>query len=143
MKRWITVLLATLVSVGCSNSAPPAGQAPDKVVSADVLRWKDSLGIVHNDRLVMTDPAQLAQLQAFFPDLKSQSASEVHGDWPPWVVVRLHHADGTVTYLFSEYRIYRIDDSRRGDFVLADGFADYVDKLFSQQPLPSAQSTPQ
>jgi hypothetical protein len=135
------LFVGVLLLAGCAaNHAPAGGTDPDQIVSAEIMRWKDSLGIMRNDKQVLTDPGQLQQLEAFFPDLNNQSTSGVHGGWSPWIVVRFHRGGGKVTYVFSEYRIYRVDDSSRGDFVMAPGFEDYADKLFSQPAL--GPSTP-
>jgi hypothetical protein len=141
-----TALLAVLaLAAGCRTTPPSAPLGPTDPVAAgrpdanwaQVLRWRDDSGLAHNDQRTVSSPAELARLRRFFPDLATQSESSLHGSWPAWVVVHFHRANGTDTYVSTDYRIYRIDDGSRGDFVLAPGFIDYVYQLFTA-PAPAA-----
>jgi len=124
--RWL--LISLLFISGCAlfsgNHAPHTD-----FYSADVLRSLDEEGISRNDECTLTDPARLAALQAFFPEILTKKESTLHAAWIPWIVIRFRYADGTEVYVESDYRIYRMGDGKRGDFVLKDGLSDLVNGL--------------
>jgi hypothetical protein len=133
-----TILAAIVLAVGC-QSTPPAPDSADASASPNpnadwtqVLRWRDDSNLTHNDQRTLTAANETAALKQFFPELTTANQSSLHGDWAPWIVIHFHHANGTETFVSSDYRIYRIDEGRRGDFVLAPGFADYIDQLFQR-----------
>jgi hypothetical protein len=139
---WKWWLAAVVLLAGCQPSAqtpPPATGAPDPAQTPDpttnwaqVLRAMDDMGLTHNDApLTVSSPAGIAKLQSFFPDMRTTATSTMHAAWTPWIVVHFHTADGKDTFVLSDYRIYRVDDGRRGDFVVSAGFTDYVDRLFA------------
>jgi hypothetical protein len=115
-------------------------ETPDPATNwAQVLRSMDDMGLVRNDPpLTVSGPQEIARLQAFFPEAHTMTASTMHAAWTPWIIVHFHTADGKDTFVLSDYRIYRVGDGRRGDFVLTPGFTEYVDRLFGTQTAPAA-----
>jgi hypothetical protein len=138
-----TFLAAFALAVGCRTTPPPPVPADPNAAGAtdanwaQVLRRLDDSGLAHNDQRTVHSPDDIASLKAFFPDLTTATQSSLHGGWVPWIVVHFHRADGTDTWISSDYRLYRVDDGRRGDFVLAAGFTDYLDQLF-RRPLSTS-----
>jgi hypothetical protein len=132
------ILAAFAFAAGCHTTPPPP---PDPTAPnadwAQVLRRLDDSGLSHNDQRTIHSPDEIAKLKGFFPELTTTNQSSLHGGWVPWIVVHFHRADGTETWVSSDFRIYRVDDGRRGDFVLASGFTDYVDQLF-RRPEPTS-----
>ncbi|HUB24726.1 MAG TPA: hypothetical protein VL992_04790 [Tepidisphaeraceae bacterium] len=130
-----------LIVTGCA-AFQPSGAEHNRFVSADVLRWRDEGGVVRNDLCTVTDAGQIATLQGFFPEMLTQKVSSLQSDyWYPLIIVRFHAADGSVKYVESDYRIYHVDDGRRGLFVASDGFIDFADGL-PYHPAPPRPAPP-
>ena len=126
MTRWISLTL--LFMTGCAIFS--AGRSPHTdFASADVLRSLDEAGLSRNDECTLNNPSQLATLQAFFPEMLTRRESTLHAAWYPWIIVRFRSADGSETYVESDYRIYHTGDGSRGDFVVKDGLVDFVNSL--------------
>jgi hypothetical protein len=141
--RTAAAILSGLVLLsGCQNNAQPAAALPGletdtpdpKTDWAQVLRSYDDAGILRNDRRNVTAPADIARLKSFFPELSTTNMSNLHGGWNAWIIIHFHTAAGADTYVLSDYRLYRIGDSPRGDFVVRPGLADFEQHIF----LPSA-----
>jgi hypothetical protein len=137
----IMILAAWAWTAGCHSAAPPPPGPPDPVapgpVNADwaqVIRRLDDSGLPHNDQRVITTTGDVARLRHYFPDLDTTAESPLHGGWAAWVLIRFHSAGGLDTWVSTDYRIYRINDGHRGDFVLTPGFADDVDRFFQRPP---------
>jgi hypothetical protein len=133
-----SVLLGLALLNGCHGTAPPtdplasAASTPDpKTDWVQVLRALDETGLTRNDKRTITTADEIARLRSFFPDLATNIPSGLHGAWSAWIVLRFHTADGADTYVSSDYRLYRVDDGARGDFVLRPGFSDEIQRLFS------------
>ena len=134
------MLLAVALLTGCrqnppppsASTAPPGAATPDPATNwVQVHRWMDDAGLTHNDHRTITSADQIAALKAFFPALGTTEQSTLHANLSPWIVINFHTADGTDTYISTDYRIYRIDEGGRGDFVVAPGFIDAVQRLFA------------
>ena len=119
-------LLSALAGCQSSNSGNAHANAP----TADVRRWLDDSGLVRNQTRLLTAAQDVNQLKQFFPDMTTAQQSSIHGSWQPSIVIHFTNADGSETYIFSDYRIYRVDDGKRGDFVVAGDFSGYIDRLF-------------
>ena len=129
-------LLAAVLLLGCQPATPATNSAPQEFVSVDLLRRLDYSAVSRNDTRTLTDPQAISRLESFFPQLETDRVSNLHADWYPWIVIQFKRADGSMTDVASDYRLYRIDDAKRGDFVAAPGFADFVEQLFALPPSP-------
>jgi hypothetical protein len=128
MTRFIVAGLLFITGCAIFQSGP---SVRSDFQSAEVLRSQDEAGVSRNDQCTLHDQAQLAQLEGFFPDLMGTRQSTLNAQWIPWIIIRFHSQDGTVTYVNSDYRIYRVNDGLRGDFVVKSttDFADFVEHL--------------
>jgi hypothetical protein len=140
-KWWLTVVV---LLAGC-QPAPPPPAPPQASVTSDpmplpdpttnwalVMRAADDMGLARKDPpLPVSSPQRIARLKTFFPDMQTTATSTMHAGWTPLIVIRFHTANGKDTYVVSDYRIYRVDQGDRGDFVVLPGFADYVDQLLA------------
>jgi hypothetical protein len=135
IRRLMLTLAILCASAGCQSAPPPSGPAAHQtIVSAELLRWLNYAGLTRNDQLTVTSPDEIAALRGYFPDLGTKDESTVKGTWTPWIIIHFHRADGSETYISSDYRIYRIDDGQSGDFVARPGFADHIEQLFANSP---------
>jgi hypothetical protein len=140
ISRMTLAFLSGLILLsGCDHNTPPPASSipgletntPDpKTDWAQVLRAMDDGGLTRNDQRTLTSLENIRELNSFFPELATKTISNVHGNWHPWLVVHLHSAAGIDTYISTDYRLYRIDDGARGDFVIREGFTDYVQRMF-------------
>jgi hypothetical protein len=142
MTRFVSPIVPlALLMTGCA-AFQPSGSGRGHFVSADVLRWRDEGGVVRNDLCTLTAADQLIALQGFFPELLTEKTSSLQSDyWYPLIIVRFHGADGSVTYVESDYRIYHVGNGQRGLFVASDGFMDFADDL-PYRPAPPRAPPP-
>jgi hypothetical protein len=132
MRHWLARAAVVTLLSGCqSNSPPPRPVGPGGFISAQVLRGRDDAGLPQNDARSITSPDELAHLESFFPDIGTRNESTLHDAVQPWIVVRFRNSAGTETYAISDYRIYKIDTGTTGDFVVAPGFINYVQRIFN------------
>jgi len=132
------ILSGLLLLSGCHNNPSPPAPAPGVDLGtpdprtnwALISRAYDDAGLSRQDKRTLTAPDDIRQLKSYFPDMSTAATSNVHGAWSPLMVIQFHTADGADVYVVTDYRLYRIGDSSRGDFVVRPGFADYMQRLF-------------
>lgn len=134
MIRRVGLILPILLCLSSCATNPAERVVRVDYLSVDVLRDRDEGGVVRNDQCTLTDPGQLEALCGFFPEMNSEAESTIRGGWYPLIIVRFHTSDGSVTYVGSDYRLYRMGKGERGDFVVKGDFIDFVESLPMHPP---------